>query len=183
LGGAPMLTIDLGTLEYYDTDKNEFVYETGGLVRFEYSLKAVYEWEAKWKKPFLKSELTYIEMIDLYKLMALDEFDDKFLKPEVAKLISDYIASSNTATTFSDSGGANGQTQGKKIHTSEEIYAMMFSAGIPLDFENRNLNRLLTILRIISIQNNPPKKMTREEVLKQNAELNRQRKAQMKTNG
>jgi hypothetical protein len=177
-----MLVINLGTLEFFDSSKNEFAYEEGGTVRFEYSLKAVYEWEGRWKKPFLKGELTYAEMIDLYKLMALDEFDPKFLKEEVITKISEYILDTNTATKFSEIK-TKSAVPTKNKHTSEEIYAMMFSAGIPLDFENRNLNRLLTILRVISVQNNPPKKMTKEEVLKQNATLNQQRKAQMKTRG
>jgi hypothetical protein len=179
-----MLTIDLGTIEYFDSSKNEFVYETGGIVRFEYTLKALYEWEGKWKKPFLKGELTYTEMVDFYRLMALDKFDEKFLNAEVAKLISEYIQDTNTATKISDASGAKGPTQVKnKIHTAEELYAMMFSAGVPLEFENRNLNRLITILKVISVQNNPPKKMTREETLKQNYELNKQRREQMKTQG
>jgi hypothetical protein len=178
-----MLTIDLGTLEYFDSDTNQFEYESGGIVRFEYSLKAVYEWEGKWKKPFLKGELTYTEMVDLYRLMALDEFDPKFLTSEVSKLISDYIVNTNTATTFSNTNTSSTSPVTGKVHTSEEIYAMMFSAGIALEFENRNLNRLLAILKIISIQKNPPQKMTREQILKQNAELNRQRRAQMNTNG
>lgn len=177
-----MLIVDLGTIEYFDSSTNEFVYDKGGIVRFEYSLKAVYEWEGRWKKPFLKGELTYIETFDFYKLMALDKFDDKFLTPEVVKLITDYITNPNTATTFLDDGPKNG-VGAKKIHTSEEIYAMMFSAGLPLDFENRNLNRLLTILKVVSVQNSPPKKMSQAEVLKQNAEINKQRRAQMKTNG
>jgi hypothetical protein len=179
-----MLTIDLGTIEYFDSDKQEFVYETGGIVRFEYTLKAIYEWEGIYKRPFLKGELTYTELIDFYRLMALDEFDVKFLNAEHVKRISDYIADPKTATTFSDNTGAKGTTQAKnKINTAEELYAMMFSAGIPLDFENRNLNRLITLLKVISVQNNPPKKMTREETLKQNYNLNKQRREQMKTNG
>lgn len=178
-----MLTIDLGTLEYFDVGTNEFTYETGGIVRFEYSLKAVYEWEGKWKKPFLKGELTYAEMIDFYKSMALDDFDIKFINDEVVKIISDYILHTNTATKFSDIQSTNTVNAKNKIHTSEEIYAMMFSASIPLEFENRNLNRLLTILRVISVNNNPPKKMTKEEILKQNANLNSQRKSQMNTKG
>lgn len=178
-----MLTIDLGTLEHFDVSNNEFIYETAGIVRFEYSLKAIYEWEGKWKKPFLKGELTYTEMIDLYKFMALDEFDIKFINDEVAKIISDYILSTNTATKFSDINSTNTVNTNNKIHTSEEIYAMMFSAGIPLEFENRNLNRLLTILRVISVQNNPPKKMNKQEILRENANLNKQRKSQMNTKG
>lgn len=178
-----MLTVDLGTIEYFDSKKNEFVYESGGIVRFEYNLKAVYEWEGKWKKPFLKGELTYDEMIDFYKFMALDKFDDKFLNEEINRMITEYISSTNTATKFSETTSKSTTQAKNKIHTSEEIYAMMFSAGIPLEFENRNLNRLLTVLRVISVQNNPPKKMTKEEILKQNANLNKQRKAAMKTNG
>lgn len=177
-----MITVDLGELEYFDSDKKEFVYEHGGIVRFEYNLKSIYEWEGKWKKPFLKGELTYEEMVDFFKIMALDKFDTKFLNDEVNSILSNYISDTSTATKFQES--QNGQALRKsKTHTSEEIYAMMFSAGIPLEFENRNLNRLLTILRIISIQNSPPKKMSREEVLKQNASLNKQRKAAMNTSG
>lgn len=179
-----MLTIDLGNIEHFNSDNNEFVYETGGIIRFEYSLKAIYEWEGIYRKPFLKCELTYNEMLTLYKCMALDEFDLKFITHDIAKLLSDYISDSNTATTFSNNSTDGGQVSTKNtVHTSEEIYAMMFSASIPLEFENRNLNRLLVILRVISVQNAPPKKMTKEEVLKQNVNLNKQRKAQMNTKG
>lgn len=178
-----MLTIDLGRIEYFNSEKNEFDYEHGGIIRFEYSLKAIYEWEGKCKKPFLKCELTYDEMIKLFKCMALDDFDPKFINNDMSKLIMDYISDPNTATTFTNHSTGGKVSTKNTVYTSEEIYAMMFSAGIPLEFENRNLNRLLTILRIISIQNNPPKKMTREEVLKENVNLNKQRKAQMNTKG
>lgn len=178
-----MITIDLGNLEYFDNEANEFVYEQGGIIRFEYSLKAIYEWESRWKKPFLKGELTYGEMIDIYKCMALDEFDIKFLNDNVSKILSDYISDTNTATSFSETPSNGSASVKGKIHTSEEIYAMMFSASIPLEFENRNLNRLLTIIRVISIQNNPPKKMNKQDVLKQNSNLNKQRRSQMNTTG
>jgi hypothetical protein len=52
-----------------------------------------------------------------------------------------------------------------------------------MEFENRNLNRLMTILRIISLKNEPPKKMNRQDIMRQNAELNRQRREQLKTKG
>lgn len=178
-----MLTIDLGVLEYFDEESNRFMYEPGGIVRFEYSLKAVYEWEGKWKKPFLKGELTYDETIDLYRCMALDPFDIKFINNNVVTIISEYISDTNTATKFSDPPIGGVQRPKSKIQTSEELYAMMFSAGIPLEFENRNLNRLLTILKIISVQNAPPKKMSHNDILKQNANLNKQRRSQMNTRG
>lgn len=178
-----MLILDLGNIEHWDDVKEEFVYEYGGIVRFEYSLKAIYEWEGRWKKPFLKGELNYREMIEFYKLMALDEFDPKFLKDDVIQSISEYIMDKSTATTFTDTRGSGSQSNSNKIHTSEEIYAMMFSAGISMEFENRNLNRLLTILKIISIQNKEPTKMSKTDVMKQNSNLNRQRRETMKSKG
>lgn len=179
-----MLTINLGELEYFDPVENEFVYEQGGVVRFEYSLKILYDWEGRWKKAFLdnKVNLTSEEIIDFYRRMALDPFDTKFLTKEVMTKLSHYIADSNTATKFRTVETSKGKSNGK-VYTAEEIYALMFSSGIPMDFEYRNLNRLLVILRVISINNSPPKKMSKADVLKQNAKLNAERKAKYNTKG
>lgn len=182
-----MITINLGTLESYDSDKNEFIYEEGGTVRFEYSLKVLYEWEGVWKKPFLdnKVKLTSDEIIDFYCRMALDPFDPKFLTRNVMTKLAEYISDSTTATVFRTPSGSNksgGKARGK-IYTSEEIYALMFEAGIPLEFEHRNLNRLLVILKVVSNRTQPPKKMSRDDILRQNANLNAQRKARLKTKG
>lgn len=181
-----MISIDLGTIEYYDDDLNQFQDKVGGTVRFEYSLKAVYEWEDKWRKPFLKGGLTDEETVDFYMTMALDPMDAEFMTTNVMRVLTRYIEDSHTATTFSTlPSGQNGNTNpGKaKVLTSEEIYASMFASNIPIEFENRNLNRLMVMLRIISEQNNPPKKMNKNDILKQNQALNAQRKAQLKTKG
>lgn len=180
-----MIEINLGTLEYYDDANNKFVYEEGGVVRFEYSLKVLYDWESKWRKPFLKGDLTENELVDFYMMMAMDPIEEKFLTHDIRKKLTDYIKDTNTATTFSSvESGQNGYSSTKaKNYTSEELYALMFSAGVPMEFENRNLNRLLIVLRIIGNYNNPPKKMTKQDILRQNASLNAKRKAQMKTKG
>lgn len=176
-----MITIDLGTIESYDSNANQFVYDEGGVVRFEYSLRAVYDWESKWRKPFLKGNLTEQESIDFYMTMALDPVKAEFMTPVVIDALSKYVSDSNTATTFSSiQEGGSGKS---KPYTAEELYALMIMENIPLDFENRNLNRLLTILRIISSYKSPPKKMSKQDIYKQNAELNRQRREQMKTKG
>ena len=181
-----MITIDLGTVEYYDSDQNQFAYKTGGVVRFEYSLKVLYDWEGRWKKPFLKGGLTERELIDLYMTMALDPIEEDFLTIRVMKLLADYIQDGNTATTFtSPENGQNGggQPSRGKIYTAEELYARMITANIPLEFETRNLNRLLVILRIIDSYNTPPKKMSKADIFKQNASLNEQRKAMLNSKG
>lgn len=180
-----LITIKKSRTEEYDSETNEFIYHDGSEVSFEYSLKAVFDWESRWKKPFLRNDLTNEESIDFYKTMALGPMDDDFLTVDVIQQLSDYINDPNTATTFtSNFGEGNTGGSGKgKINTSEEIYASMFSAGVPLEFENRNLNRLLAILKIISLANEPPKKMSREEVVRQNASLNAQRKAMLNSKG
>lgn len=181
-----MIIVNLGSIEYYDPDSNRFSYDEGGKVRFEYSLRAVYEWEAHWKKPFLATidERTDSEITDFYCRMALDVFDRKFLTREVQKKLSDYVSDPSTATIFS-SASSSGKSSNRagKVHTSEEIYALMFEYGIPIEFEYRNLNRLLTILRIISLRNSQEKKMSRNDILTQNAKINAARKAKYNTKG
>lgn len=179
-----MLTIQLPDTETYDAETNQFTYHKGMTARFEYSLIAILEWESRWKKPFLNSEMSYEESKDFYRCMALDPIDDKFITPDVMKEISTYINNPNTATTFSNHGSSNtgGPGKGKK-YTAEEFYASMFSAGIPLEFERRNFNTLLVILKVISHANEPPKKMSQQDILSQNAAINAQRKAMYKTKG
>lgn len=180
-----MLTMDLGTIEYFDGNSNEFVYDKVGVVRFEYSLKVLYDWEGKWKKPFLKGNLTDEELIDFYMMMALDPIKEEALTDDVMEELSRYIGDTPTATVFySNTTSQNGnKTVSNKTYTAEELYAMMITANVPIEFETRNLNRLLTVLRIISTYNNPPKKMTQAEVMQQNRELNRKRLEELKTKG
>ena len=185
-----MISIDLGTIEYYDGNKNEFIYDIIGVVDFEYSLKVVYNWEAKWRKPFLKhvsnGDLTFFEIIDFYVMMASKPIDSRAITEEVMEVLSNYISETHTATTFTtyDEGqNGNNPFSKSKTYTSEELYALMFMNQIPIDFENRNLNRLTTVLRVISNYSNPPKKMSPEDIRRQNHELNKQRREQLKTKG
>ena len=70
-----------------------------------------------------------------------------------------------------------------KIYTAEEIYGLMFMSQIPLEIENRNLNRLLIVLRVISDYNQPKKKMDTHDIYQQNRKLNEERKKQLGTKG
>lgn len=178
-----MIKIDLGTIEYFDEENNQFHYEEGGVVRFEYSLKALYDWEAKWKKPFLRGEYSHEELQDFFYKMALDPVDIKFLTNSVMEELTDYIASTETATTFSaPKSNQNGNSLGK-VYTAEEIYGLMFMAEVPLEFENRNLNRLMVVLRIISSYNQPKEKMDTHDIYEQNRRINEERKKQLGTKG
>lgn len=185
-----MILIEKPDSEEYDSESNEFIYTKGESARFEYSLKAVYEWEARWKKPFLPELERFIttvamddEAIDFYKEMAISPISDNFLSIDVVQQLLRYINDPATATTFTSAPNTGGPSKKGKVNTSEEIYASMINAGVPLEFENRNLNRLLTILKIIAIANEPPKKMSKDDIFKQNSSLNAQRKAMMNSKG
>lgn len=175
-----MITINLGVIEEYDAQTNEFNKIEGGIVRFEYSLKVVYDWEGIWRKPFLNSKLTDEQYISLFKLMALDPLDERFINDELALTLVKYINDQSTATVFSNNDKTNNSS---KFITAEELYVTMFQAGFPLELENINLNRLMVMLRILSNKSEKPKKMSRQDVLRQNAELNRQRREALKTKG
>ena len=177
-----MITIQTEELEFFDTDSETFYTEPSVSIRFEHSLKAIYEWEAMWKKPFLKGELTAEEWLSYYKLMALDEIEDFHLTSSVIRQLARYVSDPQTATTFRTHGEGQNGNKGKHL-TAEEIYEHMFSAQIPLEFENRNFNRLMTILRIFNNKHSEPKKMSKADVIRQNKELNKIRREKMQTKG
>lgn len=178
-----LLTIKTEEVELFDSDKGEFYSEPSKTIRFEHSLKAIYDWEGIWKKSFIKGELSPEEWLSYYKLMALDPIEYVDLTPEVIRQIATYVSDPQTATVFSTHGtGQNGGNSGKTL-TSEEIYDMMFAAKIPLEFETRNFNRLMTILRIHGTKRSEPKKMSKQDVMRQNKELNKMRKQNLQTKG
>ena len=55
--------------------------------------------------------------------------------------------------------------------------------GIPFECQKWHLNRLLTFIEVCSIKSQPPKNMSRNEILRRNRELNATRRAKYKTRG
>lgn len=178
-----MYTIQFDKIETYD-DINGFGILEGKTANFEYSLLAVSKWEAKWGVPYLSTEFKADDkrLLDLYKYMSDTDLDDEYFTKPVMIELSEYINSSQTATRFYSQNGNKNQKSGK-VYTAEEIYALMFMNHIPIAFENRNLNNLLIILKIISLYSEPPEKMSKHEVLRQNANLNEQRRKMYNTRG
>ena len=95
------------------------------------------------------------------------------------KDINAYIDSPMTATTFPDNKGSSN----KEIITSELIYYWMTSFSIPMECQKWHLNRLLTLIRVCNIKNQPAKKMSKRELVQRNASLNAARKANMNSKG
>ena len=95
--------------------------------------------------------------------------------------IGAYIEDSKTATWFSDEN--NRPTS--EIVTSELIYYWMTAFNIPFECQKWHLNRLLTLIKICSIKNQPKgaKKMSRSSIMKQNSALNKARRAKTGSKG
>lgn len=171
--------------ERYDEENNLFIYTKEHVLVLEHSLVSISKWEAKWEKPFLSKETKTVEQtIDYIRCMTLtqnvDEEVYQYIPPQTVKEINEYIASSQSATWFRNE---ENHKRNNEVVTSELIYYWMVALQIPMECQKWHLNRLLTLIRICSIKNTPPKKMSKRDILNQNRSLNAARKAKMHTTG
>ena len=90
-----------------------------------------------------------------------------------------------TATWFGDDKNKPGKGRGRKaeVITSELIYYWMVALQIPSEYEKWHLNRLLTLIQVCNSYNQPPKKMSKSEIIRNNDALNAARRAKMHTRG
>lgn len=182
-----MLTIKIPGLELFNEEKEEFIETKTTEIIIEHSLLSISKWESKYKKPFLVNtyEKTNDELIDYIKMMTITQKvkDDVYLRLTSENLndISNYISDSQTATTFSslnEDGGSN------SIITSEIIYYWMISYNIPFECQKWHLNRLLTLIRVCSIKQNPDKhKINKEDLYARYRTINEARKKKYNTKG
>lgn len=181
-----MLQITIPSRELWDESRDEFVITKEQTLQLEHSLISISKWESKWQKAFLtKQEKTLEESIDYIKCMTLNQNIDpsvyNYLTNDNIRQINAYIDSPMTATYFSEEKSGKGG-HGEQI-TSELIYYWMIALQIPFECQKWHLNRLLTLVRVCNIKNQPPKKRSRREIMSRNAALNAARRKQMNTRG
>jgi hypothetical protein len=171
--------------EFYDPQKNRFISVKEQKLVLEHSLLSISKWEMKWHKAYLSREpKTDEENIDYIRCMCLVEPNDPnfylALTQKNIKAIADYISDPMTATTFNKQN----QRPSREIITNELIYFWMSNFGIPFDpCQKWHLNRLMTLIEVASIKNQPPKKMSKKDILSRNSALNAQRRARYGTKG
>ena len=180
-----MLTITIPAIEQYDEINEEFILIKGRTLQLEHSLVSLSKWESKWCKPFLtKHDKTAEETLDYIKCMTITQnVDDKvynYFSTKNIKEVNTYIEAPMTATYFSNvkSGGINGEQI-----TAELIYYWMIALSIPFECQKWHLNRLLTLVKVCNIKNQPPKKRSKRDIMSRNAAINAERRKRLNTKG
>ena len=180
-----MLVIKVPGIELFNETTQEFTTAESFELELEHSLVSLSKWESIFEKPFLTTEtktdeevLAYIKAMivtpnppsDVLERLTKDNFEE----------INKYIEAKMSATTFRDD---KNQRRNREIVTAELIYYWMITFNIPIEFQHWHLNRLFTLIKIFSIKNNKPEKMSKRELLARNRKLNAQRKAELGTSG
>ena len=180
-----MLTITIPAKEGWDENAQEFVHTKEQTLCLEHSLVSLSKWESKYHKPFIGTEnKTQEELLYYIQCMTITQNVDpnvyNHLPKSIIDKITEYIEAPMTATYFSkeqSSGNSREQV------TSELIYYWMIALNIPFECQKWHLNRLLTLIRVCNIKNQPPKKMSKRAIMSRNAALNAARRKQLNTRG
>lgn len=179
-----MFKITIPASEQFNEATSEFIYTKEVELQLEHSLVSLSKWESKWCKPFLtKDDKTSEESIDYIRAMTVTQNVDPTVYDRIDQRLIDeitaYIQAPMTATTFSqEKTKTNNQ-----IITSEIIYYWMIAFSIPFECQRWHLNRLLTLINVCNIKNQPAKRVNKNDLFRRNRELNAARRAQLNTTG
>ena len=184
-----MLKILIKGLELYDEKTNEFYYSLKEPIeiQLEHSLVSISKWESKYHKAFLVKEpkKTSEELMYYIKCMTLTQnvSDNVYnnLSKENIDEISKYIEDPMTATTFYEEN--DNKKHNKDLPTSEFIYFLMISYGIPFECQKWHINRLMALINVCSKKNQPEKKLKTNDILARNRKLNEARRKALHTRG
>lgn len=179
-----MLELIIPAYELFNEETQEFINKPERILKLEHSLVSISKWEAKWNKPFLSNKKkTFDEVVDYIKCMTINQGipDSAYLclTEEQYAEINRYIVAPMTATTIQEEQGE----KSREIITSEIIYYYMIACNIPMECQHWHLNRLMTLIKVCNIKNQPSKKRSMREVMQSNTALNAARKKKLNTKG
>lgn len=179
------LTITVPGRDFFDPSTGEFVEFKDTKLTLEHSLISISKWESKWHKPYLSREnKTQEEAIDYIRCMTLNGPVDprvyRALTKQNVDEIAAYIQDPMTATTIK----RENKRPSREVVTNELIYYWMTALNIPFEpCQKWHLSRLMTLIEVCSIKNQPPKKMSQAAAMKQQHALNAARLAKYHTTG
>ena len=173
--------IHIPARELWFEDKEEFVTFPETDIEIEHSLVSISLWESKYHKPFLSTEKTPEETLDYIRMMIIGDLPDDSdmflttLPKEVVEEIKNYIDNPMTATTFSEEDEKKSSSGKQDIITSEIIYYWMTAQNIPFECEMWHINRLITLVKVCAIKNQPEdkkkKKLTSSDLALRRAKM------------
>ena len=175
-----MLLLEIPAMEYYDEENNEFIKIGKQTLKLEHSLIAISKWESKYCNPFLSKEPKTVEESLYYiKCMTINPNIDPrvygCITNEMMNRVNEYIEAPMTATTITYN--TSSYNRNKETLTSELLYYYMIAGNVPVEFERWHLNRLIKLIEIIGIKNDPKaKKMSKGSIMRNNAALNAARR-------
>jgi len=179
-----VLTITVVLAEHFNQETNEFSIESFQL-ELEHSLFSLSKWESEFEKPFLGTDQkTPEEVLAYFKFMTLTsnvapEVFDKLSESNIVE-INNYVDKKMTATWFREIPSG---PKAREIITAELVYYWMSQFGIPWEAQYWHLNKLFTLIRVFNEKQAKPKKMSRQDIIARNRQLNEQRRAQLNTKG
>lgn len=181
------IVIKPNSYECWNPDTEEFETHStkGGVMLFENSLVAIAEWESRTHKPYFKKN-ALADIGDLKLLLeCMDrnqngkELYDELSDEQLAAII-DYLGDNRTATKISGQN-PNSKTEvfggkSEKAMTTEQVYARMFTLGIPIECENWNVNRLIMLIQVMGLEGSGGNTMSAAERNAFNRALNASRR-------
>ena len=174
-----MKTITIPGQELHDPVTDIFYTTKDVTITIEHSLVSLSKWESKWKKPLLATkDMTRPMFEDYVRCMTVTQNVDplvyKCLTTSQINEIQEYMADPMTATIVKSDKKTGGRN---RFMTSELIYAYMAILRIPYECQKWHLNRLLTLIQVVSIEQEPKKKMSKADTMSRHRSLNAARRA------
>lgn len=177
------------TEELWDPVHEIFLSTKETKLTLEHSLVSLKKWESKWKVPFLNNkQMTEDQLRDYVKCMTITQNVDPLvyyaLTQENLTAIVKYMEDPMTATVINERSMPKGKGgTGQKVITAEMIYYWMTALNIPFECQKWHLNQLMTLIKVASIEQQPPKQMSKRDIMAQNKSLNAARRARMHSKG